>query len=72
MHLHQRCEGKEARGMAASPPPFGPGFRDEVVARVETVEVWASGFDDPGEDFCEFRALDAAGNEIARTRIGGY
>jgi len=58
--------------MAASPPPFGPGFRDEVVARVETVEVWASGFDDPGEDFCEFRALDAAGNEIARTRIGGY
>ncbi len=72
MHLHQRCAGKEARQLAASPPPLGPGFRDDVVARVETVEVWASGFGDPGDDFCEFRALDAGGREIARIRVGGY
>ena len=72
MHLHQRSTGKEARVLASSPPPFGPGFRDEGVSRTETIEVWGSSFDDPGPDFCEFRALDAAGGEIARTRIGGY
>lgn len=72
MHLHTKSTGTAARSLASSPPPFGPGFRDEVVARVEAVEVWASGFGDPGDDFCEFRALDAAGKEIARTRIGGY
>lgn len=72
MHLHQKSTGEEARALASSSPPFGPGFNAGVVAKVETVEVWASGFGDPGDDFCEFRALDAAGKEIGRIRIGGY
>lgn len=72
MHLIHRGTGVAARELAASSPPFGPGFRDDVVSRVETVEVWGTSFDDPGQDFCEFRALDAAGSEIGRIRIGGY
>lgn len=72
MHLIHRGTGDAARELAASKPPLGPEFRDDVVEKAETVEVWASGFNDPGEDFCEFRALDAGGREIARTRVGGY
>lgn len=72
MHLVQRCAGEEARNMATSPPPFGPGFGPDVASRTETVEVWGSSSSDPGPDFCEFRAFDANGQEIARARTGGY
>ena len=72
MHLEQKCTGNDARELAASSPPFGPGFGTDVASRTETIEVWGSSFGDPGSDFCEFRAFDAGGGEIARTRIGGY
>ena len=72
MHLIHRGTGDAARELAASPPPFGPGFGPDVMSKTETVEVWGSSFDDPGQDFTEFRAMDAAGHEIGRIRIGGY
>jgi hypothetical protein len=72
MRLIHRGTGDAARQLAASQPPFGPALAADVVSRTETIEVWGSSFDDPGPDACEFRAFDASGNEIARTRIGGY
>jgi len=72
MHLEQRCTGNDARELAASSPPFGPGFGPDVVSRTETIGVLGSSFGDPGPDYCEFRAMDASGREIARVRLGGY
>ena len=72
MHLQDKHTGETARQTAASSPPFGPGFDPDVVAKTETLEVWASSFKDDGSDFCEFRALDQSGALIGRRRLAGY
>lgn len=72
MHLIHRGTGEAARELAGSPPPLGPAFGPGVASQTETIEVWGTSFDDPGRDFCEFRAMDAAGREIGRMRLGGY
>ena len=72
MHLVREEKGDAARELAASRPPFGPGFGPDVASRTETIGVWGSSFGDPGPDYCEFRAMDASGREIARVRLGGY
>ncbi len=72
MNLESSFEGGRARKQAQAPPPFGPGFAAEIVAKTEKLEVHCSEFKDPGPDFTEFRAFDAEGALIARQRIGGY
>jgi len=54
------------------PAPFGPGFTDTQIEGAETMETWASGFSDPGPDYCEFRLFDADGKRIATRRVEGY
>ena len=72
MNLHAKFTGERARKQAVLQPPFGPGFDAGIVGKTETVEVFGSGFKDPGSDFCEFRAFDAKGELISTGRIGGY
>jgi hypothetical protein len=42
------------------------------VAKTETLEVHGSEINDPGPDFCEFRAFDAGGNLVGTKRVNGY
>ena len=72
VHLIESRDGERARTAAKDRVPFGPGFPDAVTARTERLEVWGSSFNDPGHDFCLFRAFDAAGQMVAERRIAGY
>jgi hypothetical protein len=72
MNLIAQFTGEAARKEALVTPPFGPGLPAEVAAATATLEVHGSGFNDPGGDYCEFRALDSQGNLIATKRLEGY
>jgi len=72
MKLDVKFEGGRARKQAAAPPPFGPAFEPEIVAKTETLEVHGSEIRDPGADFCEFRALDAGGHIVGIKKLEGY
>lgn len=72
MYLTQRKTGEEARVAASQNAPFGPGFTPEVVKQIETLEIHGSSFTDAGEDFCEFRAINADGIQFAAKRLAGY
>lgn len=64
--------GEAAKKFAAGGYPFGPGWSEEIVDRIHTVEVWHSSFTDPGEDFNLFKGFDADGNLVTEKKIGGY
>ncbi|MEI6339827.1 MAG: hypothetical protein WCQ57_14800 [Verrucomicrobiota bacterium] len=72
MKIQVKFEGGRARKQASAPPPFGPEFSPEIIARIETLEVHGSELKDPGPDFCEFRAFDAVGHPIGTKRVNGY
>lgn len=72
MSLISKFTGVQAKQSAASKPPFGAGFSQEIVKNTETLEIHGSGLSDPGLDFCEFRAIDAGGNIIGAKRVNGY
>jgi hypothetical protein len=71
-YLYKECEGEEARDQAKEIPPFGPGFGDEETRDVVRLEVWASSFNDPGEDFTDWKLFDAQGRLVTERRIPGY
>ena len=72
MNLIAKFTGNQAKQSAASKPPFGAGFSAEIVTKTETLEVHGSEINDPGPDYCEFRAIDASGNIIGTKRVNGY
>jgi len=72
MHLIETLTGQAARTLAATRCPYGPGFSEEDAQSVHTLEVYGSSFNDPGPDFCEFRAIDAQGQAFPPRRITGY
>lgn len=65
-------EGDDAKRQAREPAPFGPAFPEPVVAVTAKLETWGSSFTDAGGDWCEFRAFNASGEQIATRRIDGY
>jgi hypothetical protein len=44
----------------------------DVIERMDRLTIHGSSFSDPGDDWCEFRAFDALGTEIAYQRVNGY
>lgn len=72
MHILEKHSGDQARAKAGESAPFGPGFAEDIVSKTETYEVWGSSINDPGDDFCEFRAMDTSGAVIAQRRVAGY
>ena len=72
MKLIEKFTGVQAKQSAASKPPFGVGFSEEIVSKTETLEVHGSELKDTGPDYCEFRAIDAGGNIIGTKRVNGY
>jgi hypothetical protein len=71
MYLMDKKEGDDVK-KAATATPFGPGFSEEEAAKAASLEAWASNIDAPGDDFVEFRLLDADGNIFASKRVAGY
>ncbi|MFX0201698.1 MAG: hypothetical protein ACFFCW_36755, partial [Candidatus Hodarchaeota archaeon] len=39
-------------------PPQGPGFSEEEIHNIDHLEVWASSFTDPGEDYTDWKLFD--------------
>ncbi len=72
MKLIEKFTGVQAKQSAASKPPLGVGFSEEIVSKTEVLEVHGSEVSDPGPDYCEFRAIDAGGNIIGTKRVNGY
>ena len=72
MKLIEKFSGVQAKQSAASRPPCGAGFSEKIVSKTETLEVHGSEINDPGPDYCEFRAIDAEGNIIGTKRVNGY
>ncbi|MEI6278720.1 MAG: hypothetical protein WCQ16_04965 [Verrucomicrobiae bacterium] len=72
MNPYEKFTGVRARKEAAAKPPFGAGFCAKIVAETETLEVRCSGVNDPGRDYCVFRAFNAGGNLIGTKRVNGY
>jgi len=72
VNLIAKFTGNQAKQSAASKPPSGAGFSEKIVSKLETLEVHGSEVNDPGPDYCEFRAIDAAGNIIGTKRVNGY
>jgi len=69
MYLDKKTSDKD---QMKNPAPFGPGFSEDQIKESATMEVWATGFSDPGPDYCEFRLFDADGKRIATRRVDGY
>ena len=65
-------EGQEAKRVASRPGPFWPGFAENIVEKAARVETWCSSFNDPGGDYCEWRAFDSEGRPIGTHRVAGY
>ena len=72
MHLVDTFTGDELKFKGINSPPFGPGFSEEQVEQAAALELWGSGFKDPGPDCNEFRLIDADGDVIAKKRLNGY
>ena len=70
-HLIRKLTGAEARLAATDAPPFGPGVGEEKALDIDALEVWGSSFDDPGEDWCEFRAFNGD-RPLGAWRVPGY
>ena len=71
MHL---LEIVKDRGLMRA-PTFqcpGGGFTPDEIDRAASLEIYGSGFNDPGEDFCLFILKDSDGREIAQRRVEGY
>ena len=71
-YLYTQYQGEEARREAIQKPPIGPGFSEEEVHNIDRLEVWASSFSDPGEDYTDWKLFDAQGRLINERRMRGY
>ena len=47
-------------------------FSPALAEQAARMEIHGSSFNDPGEDFCEFRLIDTAGVVFVSKRIPGY
>lgn|SRR5690625_1761323 len=71
VHLQRTLIGIELVELAASPPPMGPGFANELIQEADRLEIWASTYREAGEDWTDFR-LFRGDREVARCRISSF
>jgi len=70
MYLLEKIEGHQ--GAVDCNMRWRCGLTDEQLKDAETVEVHASSFNDPGDDFNEYRFFRADGSKIATVRKEGF
>ena len=71
-HTIETLTGEVARQQATIKPPFGPGFTTEQAAKAHSMVITGSSFEDPGEDWVEFKLLGEDGQAQASRRTAGY
>jgi hypothetical protein len=71
MRLCAAYRGSEAQRFAHEPAPYGADWPD-VADIAETILVYESEPDEPGEHFYLLLAYDAGGNEVGRKRMEGW
>lgn len=69
MHLIEITTDKK---LMTARRPMGAGITEAAAAEVTTMEVWGSSYNDPGDDFCEFRLKRADGTVIQIITVPGY
>ena len=72
MYLVEIVDGPRAKVVAKESAPFGASFSEDVVVKTEKVEIWGSDLDEPGADYCEYKAFDASGTLIGTKKVSGY
>lgn len=72
MYQVKSLTGKQMRIEALTSPPFGPRFTEEQVSKAVKMEIWCTNFSDPGDDYTEFRLIDAEGKIISTKTINGF
>tara|TARA_R110000824_G_scaffold350598_3_gene537534 strand:+ start:336 stop:554 length:219 start_codon:yes stop_codon:yes gene_type:complete len=72
MYKIQEFTGNDAKKYATSSPPLGMLLPQEMVEKVEKVEIWGTNFSDPGPDFTDHRAFDKSGKQITNYIVSGY
>jgi len=71
--LEKWDDAEKAGQIAKLPPPSGAGIDEpDVLSEVARVELWVSSFNDPGQDWNEFRLFDGKGRVIHTRRFDGY
>jgi hypothetical protein len=70
MYLHSTIRGEVGRQFCETTLKLDPAVFD--ICSVNRVEVYGTGIDDPGEDYCEFRVIDCTEKTIAVRREMGY
>jgi hypothetical protein len=70
-YMIQKFHDQQAAELCARTGVLGANL-PQAAATVRTLELWGSSFNDPGKDWCEYRALDADGKLIAKRRSEGY
>jgi hypothetical protein len=71
MRLLATYRGPEAQRFAEEPAPYGAGWA-EVANIAQTILVYESEPDEPGERFYLLLAYDGEGNEVGRKRVDGW
>ena len=71
MYLYEAFDGKAAKDKAADTSILGANM-PQVVEQVERLECHATNTNDPGEDYCEWRAFDKDGNWLGARKVPGY
>ena len=62
-----------ARTFATVRQPMGPGIDEpDILDTVARVEVWGSSFNDPGDDWCEYRCFNDKGQLFHTVKVDGY
>lgn len=72
MYIHATFTGIKAQINAQTKEPFGPGFEVALANQVAKLEIEGTLLQDPGEDFCIFRAFNENGEEIASKKVNGF
>ncbi len=53
-------------------PIFRGKDKEKEINNISEVQVWASSFEDEGEDYCELRVIGRSGKELRKEIIKGY
>jgi len=72
MYIVESFTGPQAKDLATARRPFGPGFNEEEIPNIHSIDVLGTSCNDPGPDYCDFVVKDTQGNVIATKRIQGY
>jgi hypothetical protein len=72
MHKIAEYKGPAANRVAKERAPYGMGLAGRLADRAETIIIWGSSFNDPGDDFTRMEAWDIEGIKLASITLEGY